>query len=98
MENVVEDSMASAEKTAVQASGTSQNGGNNVVSLGPRDSGQHDRLEVALHRVHGAVDDAPFELGEKSLVAVQLGQPCPPEPAVEVEPRRRAASTWDEHG
>src|SRR6059058_629978 len=45
MENVVEDSMASAEKTAVQASGTSQNGGNNVVSLGPRDILQ-GRLEI----------------------------------------------------
>src|SRR5437879_1598133 len=45
MENVVEDSMASAEKTAVQASGTSQNGGNNVVSLGPRDVLQ-GRLEI----------------------------------------------------
>src|SRR2546428_12423837 len=45
MEKVVEDSMASAEKTAVQASGTSQNGGNNVVSLGPRDILQ-GRLEI----------------------------------------------------
>src|SRR6202521_2282712 len=44
MENGVEDSMASAEKTAVQA-GTAQNGGNNVVSLGPRDILQ-GRLEI----------------------------------------------------
>jgi cytoskeletal protein CcmA (bactofilin family) len=44
MENAVEDSMASAEKTAVQA-GTAQNGGNNVVSLGPRDILQ-GRLEI----------------------------------------------------
>jgi len=44
MENAVEDSMAQAEKTAVQASST-QNGGNNVVSLGPRDVLQ-GRLEV----------------------------------------------------
>src|SRR5437868_67667 len=44
MENAVEDSMAQAEKTAVQAS-TSQNGGNNVVSLGPRDILQ-GRLEI----------------------------------------------------
>ncbi|HXN91420.1 MAG TPA: polymer-forming cytoskeletal protein [Candidatus Sulfotelmatobacter sp.] len=36
--------MASAEKTAVQA-GTAQNGGNNVVSLGPRDILQ-GRLEI----------------------------------------------------
>jgi cytoskeletal protein CcmA (bactofilin family) len=45
MENVLEDSMASAEKTAVQGSGTTQNGGNNVVSLGPRDILQ-GRLEI----------------------------------------------------
>ena len=37
--------MASAEKTAAQASGTSQNGGSNVVSLGPRDILQ-GRLEI----------------------------------------------------
>ena len=37
--------MAAAEKTATQASGTAQNGGNNVVSLGPRDILQ-GRLEV----------------------------------------------------
>src|SRR5689334_8713256 len=45
MENAVEDSMASAEKTAVQASSTAQNGGANVVSLGPRDILQ-GRLEI----------------------------------------------------
>src|SRR5438128_7788119 len=45
MENALEDSMASAEKTAVQGSGTTQNGGNNVVSLGPRDVLQ-GRLEI----------------------------------------------------
>jgi cytoskeletal protein CcmA (bactofilin family) len=37
--------MASAEKTAAQASSTSQNGGGNVVSLGPRDILQ-GRLEI----------------------------------------------------
>jgi cytoskeletal protein CcmA (bactofilin family) len=37
--------MASAEKTAAQASSTSQNGGSNVVSLGPRDILQ-GRLEI----------------------------------------------------
>jgi cytoskeletal protein CcmA (bactofilin family) len=41
MENAVEDSMASAEKTAVQA----QSSGTNVVSLGPRDVLQ-GRLEI----------------------------------------------------
>ena len=37
MENLVEDSMAQAEKTASQASNATQNGGHNIVSLGPRD-------------------------------------------------------------
>jgi cytoskeletal protein CcmA (bactofilin family) len=37
--------MASAEKTAAQASSQTQNGGNNVVSLGPRDVLQ-GRLEI----------------------------------------------------
>src|SRR5438270_1513871 len=45
MENVTEDSMAQAEKTAAQAASTAQNGGNNVVSLGPRDILQ-GRLEI----------------------------------------------------
>jgi len=44
MENATEDSMAQGEKTA-QAAGTAQNGGNNVVSLGPRDILQ-GRLEI----------------------------------------------------
>ena len=37
--------MAQGEKTAAQAAGTAQNGGNNVVSLGPRDILQ-GRLEI----------------------------------------------------
>ena len=37
--------MASAEKTASQAPSTAQNGGNNLVSLGPRDILQ-GRLEI----------------------------------------------------
>jgi cytoskeletal protein CcmA (bactofilin family) len=45
MGNAVEDSMASAEKTAVQVSNATQNGGTNVVSLGPRDILQ-GRLEI----------------------------------------------------
>jgi len=44
MEKASEESMTQAEKTAVQASGA-QNGGNNVVSLGPRDILQ-GRLEI----------------------------------------------------
>src|SRR2546428_10165005 len=45
MENAMEDSMAQGEKTAVQASNATQNGGNNVVSLGPRDVLQ-GRLDI----------------------------------------------------
>jgi len=45
MENAMEDSMAQGEKTAVQASSATQNGGNNVVSLGPRDVLQ-GRLDI----------------------------------------------------
>src|SRR5207302_1682933 len=45
MENALEDSMASAEKIAVPASNATQNGGTNVVSLGPRDILQ-GRLEI----------------------------------------------------
>src|SRR5438094_10607367 len=44
MEKASEESMTQAEKTAVQAS-SAQNGGNNVVSLGPRDILQ-GRLEI----------------------------------------------------
>jgi cytoskeletal protein CcmA (bactofilin family) len=43
--NAVEDSMAQAEKTATHSAGTTQNGGTNVVSLGPRDVLQ-GRLEI----------------------------------------------------
>src|SRR5436189_6200061 len=44
MEKASEESMTQAEKTAVQAS-TAQNGGRNIVSLGPRDILQ-GRLEI----------------------------------------------------
>jgi cytoskeletal protein CcmA (bactofilin family) len=37
--------MAQAEKSATHAAGTSQNGGTNVVILGPRDT-LHGRLEI----------------------------------------------------
>src|SRR2546421_12322397 len=64
MENVVEDSMASAEKTAVQASGTSQNGGNNVVSLGPPDIPQ-GRLEIQGDlKIAGNVEGGPKASGD----------------------------------
>src|SRR5205807_5312293 len=45
MENAAEDSMAQAEKTAAHSAATTQNGGANVVSLGPRDILQ-GRLEI----------------------------------------------------
>ena len=48
--------MASAEKSAAQASSTTQNGGNNVVSLGPRDILQ-GRLEIQGDlRIAGTVE------------------------------------------
>jgi cytoskeletal protein CcmA (bactofilin family) len=44
--NSVEDShMAQAEKSATHSPGAAQNGGTNVVNLGPRDS-LHGRLEI----------------------------------------------------
>jgi cytoskeletal protein CcmA (bactofilin family) len=44
--NPVEDAqMAQAEKSGTHSPATTQNGGNNVVSLGPRDS-LHGRLEI----------------------------------------------------
>ena len=44
--NAVEDShMAQAEKSAAHQAGTAQNGGTNVVNLGPRDS-LNGRLEI----------------------------------------------------
>jgi cytoskeletal protein CcmA (bactofilin family) len=45
MENAAEESMAQGEKTATQQPATSQNGGANVVNLGPRDILQ-GRLEI----------------------------------------------------
>jgi cytoskeletal protein CcmA (bactofilin family) len=44
--NAVEDShMAQAEKSATHSAGTTQNGGTNVVNLGPRDT-LNGRLEI----------------------------------------------------
>jgi cytoskeletal protein CcmA (bactofilin family) len=67
MENVLEESMASAEKTAAQASSTGQNGGNNVVSLGPRDILQ-GRLEVQGDlRIAGNVEGDLKASGDVSI-------------------------------
>ncbi|TMB88116.1 MAG: polymer-forming cytoskeletal protein [Chloroflexi bacterium] len=48
--------MAQAEKSAAHAAGTAQNGGTNVVILGPRDS-LHGRLDIhGDMKVHGTVE------------------------------------------
>ena len=48
--------MAQAEKSATHSAGTTQNGGTNVVTLGPRDS-LHGRLEIHGDlKIHGSVE------------------------------------------
>jgi cytoskeletal protein CcmA (bactofilin family) len=48
--------MAQAEKSAAHSAGTGQNGGTNVVTLGPRDS-LHGRLDIHGDlKVHGTVE------------------------------------------
>jgi cytoskeletal protein CcmA (bactofilin family) len=48
--------MAQAEKSAAHTAGTTQNGGTNVVTLGPRDS-LHGRLDIHGDlKVHGTVE------------------------------------------
>jgi cytoskeletal protein CcmA (bactofilin family) len=48
--------MAQAEKSAAHAAGTAQNGGTNVVTLGPRDS-LHGRLDIHGDlKIHGTVE------------------------------------------
>jgi cytoskeletal protein CcmA (bactofilin family) len=48
--------MAQAEKSAAHSAGTTQNGGTNVVTLGPRDS-LHGRLEIHGDlKIHGTVE------------------------------------------
>jgi cytoskeletal protein CcmA (bactofilin family) len=48
--------MAQAEKSAAHSAGTTQNGGTNVVILGPKDS-LHGRLEIHGDlKVHGTVE------------------------------------------
>jgi cytoskeletal protein CcmA (bactofilin family) len=48
--------MAQAEKSAPHTAGTTQNGGTNVVTLGPRDS-LHGRLEIHGDlKIHGTVE------------------------------------------
>src|SRR5256885_14526126 len=67
--------------------------------LGPADRGKHHRLDVTLHRVHRAMDEAPFELGQYDLIAVQLGEARAPEGAVQVEAwggaMRGRARAWE---
>ena len=68
-EQLEEPIMAQAEKTgAGHAAGTAQNGGTNVVTLGPRDS-LHGRLDIQGDlRVHGTVEG---ELKVSGDVAVE---------------------------
>jgi cytoskeletal protein CcmA (bactofilin family) len=48
--------MAQTEKSAAHSSGTAQNGGTNVVTLGPRDT-LHGRLDIHGDlKVHGTVE------------------------------------------
>jgi cytoskeletal protein CcmA (bactofilin family) len=55
-EQLEEPDMAQTEKTARDSAGTAQNGGTNVVTLGPQDS-LHGRLEIHGDlRVHGTVE------------------------------------------
>ena len=63
-----EPDMAQAEKTASHPTGAVQNGGTNVVTLGPRDS-LHGRLEIQGDlRIHGTVEG---ELKATGDVAVE---------------------------
>ncbi len=48
--------MAQAEKTAASSTGTTQNGGTNVVTLGPRDSLKGSLDIQGDLRVHGSVE------------------------------------------
>lgn len=60
--------MAQAEKTTSHSPATAQNGGTNVVTLGPRDS-LHGRLEIQGDlKVHGTVEG---ELKASGDVAVE---------------------------
>jgi cytoskeletal protein CcmA (bactofilin family) len=55
-EQLEEPNMAQAEKTSAHPAGTAQNGGTNVVTLGPRDS-LNGRLDMQGDlRVHGTVE------------------------------------------
>ena len=67
-EQLEEPDMAQAEKTSSHSAGTAQNGGTNVVTLGPRDSLQ-GKLEIQGDlRIHGSVEG---ELKASGDVAVE---------------------------
>src|SRR4029077_3576551 len=67
-EQLEESDMAQTEKTGTHPAGTAQNGGTNVVTLGPQDS-LHGRLEIHGDlRVHGNVEG---ELKVSGDVAVE---------------------------
>ena len=63
-----EPDMAQAEKTASHPSGAAQNGGTNVVTLGPRDSLQGKLAIQGELRIHGTVEG---ELKASGDVAVE---------------------------
>lgn len=71
-----EPHMAQAEKTASHPAGAAQNGGANVVTLGPRDS-LHGRLEIQGDlRIHGTVEGelkASGDVAVESTATVQAG-------------------------
>src|ERR1700674_3618728 len=70
--------MAQAEKSATHAAGTSQNGGTNVVTLGPRDT-LHGRLEI-----HGDLKIAGTVEGElKASGDVLIDSTAPIQDSVE---------------
>ncbi|HEY2599435.1 MAG TPA: polymer-forming cytoskeletal protein [Candidatus Dormibacteraeota bacterium] len=59
--------MAQAEKSAAHAVGTAQNGGTNVVTLGPRDS-LNGRLDIHGDlRIHGNVEGELKVSGDVSI-------------------------------
>jgi len=66
--NPVEDAhMAQAEKSGTHSPGTTQNGGNNVVNLGPRDS-LHGRLEIHGDlKIQGSVEGELKASGDVSV-------------------------------
>src|ERR1700724_3809951 len=65
--NLEEDHMTQAEKSGTHSAATTQNGGTNVVNLGPRDS-LHGRLEIQGDlKVAGTVEGELKASGDVSV-------------------------------